>query len=542
MSGTNNIRWWPGLAIAITGVVVFVILRAIEIWPYEQARSLALLTTVSATGFLLLLWWLIFSRVPMRLRIAVLGVCALFPFFFRHRGMTGDFVPLFEFRFAKASASAAVGGKSAMTSGRADFPQAFGPNRDARLDGPALDPDWKKNPPQVIWRENVGAAWSGFAIVGDRAFTMEQHGEEELVTCRDLFTGRLQWSTANSGHYSTSIAGEGPRTTPTVQGNRVFTLGATGTLRCLDLETGKAIWTRELTKDAVIQTRAAEDAPASEQTKRGADDAAEHRAETGGAVPMWGFASSPLLHDGKVIVSAGGKDGKSLLAYDAATGAPVWKAGSRPINYSSPFFLTLAGSPQIVMFNTEAITAHDPSTGEVLWEHPWGKGMPHVARPIPVSANRVLFSSGYGVGSALLEIAPGADGTLAAREVWKTIRFQAKFSNPVERGGFVYGVSDGIFACLDLQDGKVRWKDGRHGHGQGLLVGAHYLQMAELTGELILLHPTPEAANELARFPIFGEKTWNPIALSGDLLLVRNDREAACIRLPLGAATSKSPQ
>ncbi len=524
MSGTNNIRWWPGIAIALLGTTVFAVLRALDVWPYEQARSLALLTTVASTGFLLLLWWLIFSRTPMRLRIAALGVCALFPIFFRHRGMTGDFVPLFEFRFAKSSASAAVGGKSAMTSGRADFPQAFGPNRDARLDGPVLDPDWKKNPPQVIWRENVGAAWSGFAIVGDRALTLEQRGEEEAVTCRDIATGKVKWRTANLGHFATAIAGEGPRTTPTVANGRVFTLGANGTLRCLELETGKPVWTRELTKDAAI---AMPTAPA----KPGADES--HATETSGTIPTWGFASSPLLHGGKVIVSAGGKDGKSLLAYDAATGEPVWKAGSRPINYSSPFFHTLAGRPQIVMFNTEAITAHDPATGEVLWEHPWGKGLPHVSRPIRVGGNRILFSSGYGVGSALLEIAPGADGKLAASEVWKQIKFQAKFSNPAERGGFVYGVSDGIFACLDLASGSVRWKDGRYGHGQGLLVGEFYLQMTERPGDIVLLRPTPEGANELGRFHVFDDKTWNPIALSGDLLLVRNDREAACIRLPL---------
>lgn len=529
MSGTTNIRWWPGVAIAITGVVVFAALRVIEIWPYEQARSLALLTTVSATAFLLLLWWLTFSRAPMRLRIAALGMCALFPVFFRHRGMTGDFVPLFEFRFAKSATSVVGGGKSAMTSGRADFPQAFGPNRDARLDGPALDPDWKKNPPQVIWRETLGAAWSGFAIVGDRALTLEQQGEAEAVTCRDISTGKLQWRTVNPGHYATAIAGEGPRTTPTVQGNRVFTLGANGTLRCLELETGKPVWTRELTKDAAIAMPSAADAAA--QAKPAIDDS--HAAEKSGTVPTWGFASSPLLHEGKVIVSAGGKDGKSLLAYDAATGAPVWKAGSRPINYSSPFFHTLAGRPQIVMFNTEAITAHEPATGEVLWEHQWGKGLPHVARPVPVGANRILFSSGYGVGSALLEIAPGADGKLAASEVWKQIKFQAKFSNPAERGGFVYGVSDGIFACLDLADGNVRWKDGRYGHGQGLLVGEYYLQMTERPGDIVLLRPTPDGANELGRLHVFEDKTWNPIALSGDLLLVRNDREAACIRLPL---------
>ena len=539
MAETKSIRWWPGAGIAILGTVVFMLIRVLDVWPYEQARSLALLATAAGAGLLLLLWWLFLSRAPLRVRLAPLAVCALFPVFFRHRGMTGDFIPLFEFRFAKGGASAATGGKSAMTSGRADFPQAFGPGRDARLDGPALDPGWKNHPPQVLWRQPVGAAWSGFVIVGDRALTLEQQGEEELVTCRDLFTGTMQWSTANAGHYHTSIAGEGPRTTPTVQGNRVFTLGATGTLRCLDLETGQAIWMRELTRDAVIEIPVAQDGKTIEkskrQTKKEKNDSREQPGDAGAPVPVWGFASSPLLHDGKVIVSAGGKDGKSLLAFDATTGAPVWKGGSRPINYSSPFFLTLAGTPQIVMFNTEAITAHDPSTGEVLWEHPWGKGMPHVARPIPVGANRVLFSSGYGVGSALLEIAPGKDGRLAATEVWKTIRFQAKFSNPVERGGFVYGVSDGIFACLDLADGNVRWKDGRHGHGQGLLVGEHYLQMTEHPGDIVLLRPTPEGANELGRIRIFDDKTWNPLALSGDLLLVRNDREAACIRLPLAS-------
>mgnify|MGYP003339858694 CR=1 FL=1 len=160
-----------------------------------------------------------------------------------------------------------------------------------------------------------------------------------------------------------------------------------------------------------------------------------------------------------------------------------------------------------------------------------------VARPIPVGENRVLFSSGYGVGSALLEVPSAGKSAAESGEgqpvIWKTTRFQAKFSNPAERGGHVYGVSDGIFACLDLSDGSVKWKGGRYGHGQGLLVGELYLQMTESPGELVLLRPTPDAPNELACFPVFDAKTWNPIALAGELLLVRNDREAACIRLPL---------
>jgi outer membrane protein assembly factor BamB len=503
MAESNRIRWWPGIVIAILGVSAFLIIRTVDVWPYEQARTLAILGTAAGTVLLLLIWWLLFSRSSMRVRFAVFAICAL-PFaLFRHRGMTGDFLPIFEFRFAKRAAPAMTGSGSLTAGSRADYPQIFGPNRDTRIDGTTLDPDWEKRPPEILWCKPVGSAWAGFAIVGNRALTLEQQGEEECVTCYDINTGNLLWKTPNAGHYNTAIAGEGPRTVPTVIGNRVYTLGATGTLRCLDLESGKPLWTCELTTDADV------------------------------AIPMWGFASSPLVHEGKVIVSAGGTDGRSLLAYDAVTGEPAWKGGSRAINYSSPFLVTLAGRPQIVMFNTMAITAHDPATGAVLWEHPWGKEMPNVARPIVVGENRILFSSGYGVGSALLEIAPGADGKLAASEVWKTIRFQAKFSNPAERGGFVYGVSDGIFACLDLKDGTVKWKNGRYGHGQGLLVGEHYLQMTELPGEIVLLRPTPEGSNELARFRVFDAKTWNPIALSGDLLLVRNDREAACIRLPL---------
>lgn len=513
MNESKPIRWLPGITIFLLGMLVAATFRIFDIWPYEQFRIVGLLMTGIITALLLLIWWLFFSRASTSARLAVL-VLASVPFVvFRLRGMTGDFIPIIELRFGKGKAAAPAGGGKSNAAQRADYPQFLGPNRDGHIPDIALAPDWKSRPPEVLWRQPVGAAWSGFAIVGDRAVTMEQDGEDEAVTCRDIFTGVIQWSAKSPGHYNTAIAGEGPRATPTIRDGRVYSLGATGALRCVELDSGKPLWSRDLMKD------------------------------TGVELPEWGFASSPLVHGGLVVVSAGCKtaDGKpvadapaaSLLAYDAATGAPVWKGGTRPINYSSPFLLTLAGREQIVMFNTEAITAHDPATGAVLWEHPWGKGMPVVSRPIPVGGNRVFFSSGYGIGGALLEIAPGADGRLAATEVWKTSRFQAKFSNPAERGGFVYGVSDGIFACLDLRDGTVKWKDGRHGHGQGLLVGELYLQMTEAPGELVLLRPTPEGANKLGRTRIFDEKTWNPIALSGDLLLVRNDREAACIRLPL---------
>jgi outer membrane protein assembly factor BamB len=308
------------------------------------------------------------------------------------------------------------------------------------------------------------------------------------------------WSYPVSAHYASVLAGEGPRCTPTVASNRVFTLGGTGVLSCLDPATGNRFWSRNIVDDA--QSR----------------------------VPEWGFAGSPLVYERKVIVSAGGAEDKSLLAYDIETGELVWHAGSRWVSYGSPFLATLGGVRQVLAFNSRHITAHDAVSGQVLWEYPWGNGQPQVAAPVLVASNQVLFSSGYGVGSELLEINRNSEGHLAATRVWQSRKMKAKFANLVQREGFLYGLDDGVLACIDLKDGSQRWKEGRYGHGQGLLVGDLFLLMAE-NGELVLLQPAPDAPHELHRFRVFNAKTWNPIALAGELLLVRNDQEAACVKL-----------
>ncbi len=493
------IRWKPALVLIALAAIAYAVTILKAEWRYEQQRSLQLIGTTVLLYLSLLIWWLFFSRTGGRAKLIGVSVFLLPFVFFRLRGLSGDFIPIFEFRFG--ARAAALGPADAIKSGvaRTDFPQLLGPNRDAVLTGIALDPDWKLNPPQLVWKQPVGAAWSGFSIVGERAVTQEQAGENEAVVCYDILTGKRLWATENPGKFSTTIAGEGPRATPTISGDRVFTFGATAVLRALSLSDGKVIWSRDLA------------------------------AEFGRGIPDWGFASSPLVHEGKVIVSIGGGAGKSLVAYSATDGRPVWTAGDRNVDYSSPFFLATP-QPQIVVFNHKGITSHNPQTGAVLWDRAWGTGYPNVARPIPVGGGKVFFTSGYGVGSALLDISAGEKWNID--ELWKTPRFQSKFSNPVLRDGHIYGVSDGIFACLDITDGKVKWKGGRFGHGQGLLVGDLYLQMTE-RGELVLLQPTPESENELGRVRVFDAKTWNTIALSGDLLLVRNDQEAACLRLKL---------
>ncbi|MFO1514006.1 MAG: PQQ-binding-like beta-propeller repeat protein [Verrucomicrobiota bacterium] len=509
-----GIRWWPAILFGLIAAGLIVWVRWQEEWPFQK-RNLTTAQVIIVTGMLLLLWWTFVSRAPKPLRLAVtfglVGAALLCAALFRLRGTTGDLYPIIEFRWAKplasppspivppASAGAVVLHGEETTNA---FPQYLGPDRNGVLTGPRLETNWIVHPPQTIWRRPIGAAWSGFAVVGNLCLTQEQRDGNECVVACDLTTGQTLWSHSDPARYNTTIAGEGPRATPTIVSNRVFTFGATGVLNCFDLRTGRLWWTHDVV------------------------------AETQAKVLPWGCTSSPLVVNDLVVVHGGEGAGRSLFAYRIEDGKPAWAGGSSDASYASPVLATLAGLTQVVAFNDGTVSGHDPATGTTLWERPWGNGNVVCAAPVVVSSNRVLFSSGYGVGAELLEISQSATGKFSVKQVWKSIRMKAKFAHLFARDGFLYGLDDGIFACVDLQNGSQRWKEGRYGHGQGLLVGELYLLMAE-SGELVLLRPTPEAPNEIARHRVFDSKTWNPIALAGDLLLVRNDREAACLRLKL---------
>lgn len=495
------------MGLVVLTLAAIVLVRSQPDWPFQQ-RNLATYVLLILTSIGLLLWWLFGSRVRWRTRfrglVWVLLVVGLVAALFRLKGVTGDFVPIVEFRWRSTSiieSPTIVRPGTTISRSAEDFPQFLGPNRDGMLFRPTLSTNWSESPPRVAWRQPIGEGWSGFALVGERAITQEQRGLEEWISAYNLSDGQLLWVHTNLARYDTTIAGIGPRATPTVVSNRVYTLGATGILDCLDLATGRRIWTRLLTEDAAC------------------------------SIPEWGFAGSPWVEAGQVVVQAGGADGKSLLSYRADSGEPIWSGGSAGVNYSSPFRVTLAGKPYLLIFGRRSFVAHDPATGAVLWDVPFGTGMPLVANPIVVTPNRILITAGYNVGAELLEVIPGASAPIS---IWKSKRLKAKFANPVLRGGFVYGLDDGMLACLDVRDGSQRWKEGRYGHGQGLLLGELYLLMSE-PGELILLRPTPDHPNELARFPVFDSKTWNPIAVRGDRLLARNDKEVACLEIPLAS-------
>ncbi len=516
------LRVWPALLITLLAAA-----RATQIWLF---RDYDVQFKVEGTHGLLrhwvvgmAIWWLLFSRIRWQSRlkgVVVLGLVAgLISLFVRVHGIDGNRIPILEWRWSSRASSAAsvprgsssnpngiesatrpVGNSPAVRP-EASFPQFLGPSRNGILPGPALFEDWTKRPPELIWRQPVGEGWSGFAVQGSDAVSLEQDGDNEVIVCRELTTGNVRWRQAYPARYDNPSAGTGPRTVASIEGDFIWTTGATGMLTCTDRRDGRVVWQHNCLKDA------------------------------NAAVPEWGFSGSPLIHGNWVIVPSGGVNGKSLTAYDKRSGAIVWSSGNDVTGYSSPVLVTLGGTRQILSFSHAGITGYSASDGRQLWWRATAQ-IPNVAVPLAVDDSHVLISSGYGFGAELLEVKPNAAGVWSASQTWRSIRMKSKFANLILREGHAYGFDDGTFACIRLSDGSKAWKDGRYGHGQVLQVGNLLLATTE-SGEIVLIDPSPEGLRERTRFRVLTGKTWNPPALAGDLLLVRHDREAACFRLPI---------
>ena len=502
------LRWRPLIFICVLILVALSIIRIPETISSQMGVIFPTVVTTLIGTLLLLLWFFTFSRLSDKIRlrglaIIVLCIC-LFVSLFRVRGFTGDLAPNLEWRWA--STEFITGDTPTSLKLWTDYPQFLGPHRNATLPDIVLEPDWIQHPPKRIWRIPVGEAWSAFSVRGRFAVTQEQQNENETVVCYDLLTGKEQWRHKDNARFTHPMGGIGPRATPTLLDNRVYSLGATGILNCLDLRTGRKIWSRNIVK------------------------------ETGARVTDFGMSGSPLILNNRVIVSAGGPDGRSMVAYHKDTGNWIWGGGSQRAAYSSPSLTTLAGIDQILIFNRGQVASHDPLTGKLLWTHPWQSGgsLQHVAQPVPTPGDRVFVSTGYGDGK-LLQIARKDRGEFSANTVWQNNRLKAKFTNIVYRDGHIYGLDLGILVCLDLESGRRKWKRGRYGHGQLILVGDLLLIQAE-SGDIALVEARPDAFQERARIPILDRRTWNNPTFAAPYLIVRNDQEAACYELALKSA------
>ena len=379
----------------------------------------------------------------------------------------------------------------------AEWPGFRGPDRDGIMRGVRIETDWSASPPAELWRQPIGPGWSSFAVRGSLLYTQEQRGDDELVACYNATTGEPVWRHGDAVRFWESQGGAGPRGTPTLSDGRVYTLGATGILNVLNAGDGSVVWSRNAATDT--------------DTK----------------VPMWGFSSSPLLVDDVVIVAAAG----SLIAYDLATGGPRWSNPNGGDGYSSPHLLGIDGVTQILLLNEAGATSVMPADGSLLWEHPW-QGLP-IVQPAVIAEGDILISSDEKSGVRRIAVTRGPTGW-SVEERWTSVRLKPYFNDSVTHNGHAYGFDGRSIACIDLEDGTRKWKGGRYGRGQFvLLADQDLLVVLSEKGELALVEAIPEQFTELARFPAIEGKTWNRPVLVGDVLLVRNSQEMAAFRLSL---------
>jgi outer membrane protein assembly factor BamB len=318
--------------------------------------------------------------------------------------------------------------------------------------------------------------------------------------------GEQMWLHADENvRFDSSMGGPGPRATPTVTDGRVYAVGATGVLNCLDASTGRRVWSVNILDDNEAKN-------------------ADH-----------GVCASPLVLGNLVVVCPTGENRISLAAYDRSDGHRVWQAGEDQASYGSPMLAEIAGQPQILVYNRAGLAAHEPATGKMLWRFPWtNPERVNASQPIPNAGGpgTVFLSTGYNKGSTLFTVTRSADGVWSVEPVWENNKLKTKFTTPVLRDGHAYGLDDGILACLEVATGKQKWKDGRYRHGQVLLAGDLLIVQGEF-GDVVLVDAVPDGHHELGRFTALKGKTWNNPALSGRYLLLRNDHEAACYELPL---------
>ncbi len=479
------------------------------------------------------IWAVATRRLPDRIRHATMAATILIAcgawLFVRQNGINGDHQAEFGWRWSKSSeerllaetvnepapavaptvtvatptatpspSASPEASKSSVpvAETRAEWPGFRGPRRDGVVRGVRIDADWSTKPPVQMWRHPVGPGWSSFAVRGDLFYTQEQRGDNEVVACYKASTGHPVWTHKDAARFFESNAGAGPRATPTLSNNRVYTFGATGILNALDANSGSVLWTKNVAT------------------------------ETGTKVPFWGFSSSPLVIGDLVIVAASGQ----LVAYDAANGNRRWLGPNSGGSYSSPQLATIDGVQQVLLVTGAGATSVTPADGKQLWSDSWAGNS--IVQPALTPEGDVLITSQEN-GTRRIAVAHNGGGW-SVQERWISNGLKPYFNDFVVHKGYAYGFDGRILACIDLKDGERKWKGGRYGNGQlVLLPDQDLLLVLSEEGELALVSATPDQFNERAKVEAIQGKTWNHPVLVGDILLVRNGEEMAAYRLPL---------
>lgn len=533
----GNARVKPSLRPAGIAIVVAVIITAVaQYFAPQFDHQNANLIGLAALTIAMLVFLFCLQRIggwhgsPWAVPMGTVAAIVLFNIAFQFEGFSGEMLPRFSFRFGNQvehELKSVVDNNVTESTAEAtvepsedDSPQSvqfLGPNRNGVYPSRHFAVPRSPSEVRVVWDHGIGEGWSSFAVAGDHAITLEQRGDEECLTCYRLSDGELLWIQRHPGRHENGLGGIGPRSTPTIVGDKVYATTATGFLWCVDRTQGEVVWSVNLLELAGWnQTVFEQSAP-------------------------WGFAGSPLLVDGLCVVPLGGPgEGApppSLVALDAQSGEVKWKSGADQLSYASPIVATLDGQRQIVSVNEKSVSGHQIENGDLLWSFHWPGSTntgANCSSAVPVGDNRLLVGKGYGGGSALVAISKDESGW-KTEDIWRSSRvLKTKFNHTCVDGNTGYGISNGSLQAVNLDDATTYWTQPRHKRAaQGQVVLAEdVLVIQDEEGDVAFIDANVDDYNELFRMPALHSKTWNIPTVAGRYLLVRNDRQAICYELP----------
>ena len=372
-----------------------------------------------------------------------------------------------------------------------DWPQWRGVNRDGKSAEKGLLRKWPEGGPKKLWTvKGLGEGYASFAVVKGKLYTVGQFGDQERVLAFDVKDGKKLWEADAGGSFRES-RGHGPRGTPTIDGDKLYSLAADGTLVCLNLDTGKKVWGYNILE------------------------------KFGGSNPHWGISESPLIDGEKLIVVPGGK-GASVVALNKRNGEVIWKSQSDRAGYSSAIAFDYGGSRKLAVLSGEAAMGLEMSTGELLWRYTKvSNRTANIATPI-YSNGYVFVSSAYGTGCALIKLPGSKDEKM--QEVYFNNDMMNHYNTSVLVGDYLYGATgNAAWIAMKWSTGEVAWKERAVGKGMVLFADGLLFMQSE-KGIIGLAEVNPKAYTELSRFEIkIGDyPLWTQPVLSNGVLYVRD--------------------
>ena len=376
--------------------------------------------------------------------------------------------------------------------------QYRGPNRDGHIPEQGVALNWEKKP-KALWKVPAGPGHSSVLVAEQTVYTLEQSGERETLFARNLSNGKEKWKVAQQTKWDDMMSGTGPRSTPTLLNGKLYTLFSNGVLCRVNAKSGKLEW----------------------ETKT---------VEANYEFPEWGISCSPLIWNELIILNLGGEK-SAVRAYSINDGNLVWESDlSGKGVYISSSVLTLLGEDHLLAAVEGKIAGLNPKNGKTLWEKPWKIFLNNaqIAQPIALSKNSFLLAAGYGKGAECWNISRLTNGKYLIETSWKSKNLKAKFSNPVLKNGYLYGLSENLLVCLEAKTGELKWRGNKYGYGR-ILVSKDKLLILGNTGALSIVEATPDQFKEVFSEQLLSEvRCWNGPALASGYLVAMNGEELAC--------------